>query len=84
MKRTLAEGEGKIKFEHDAAGGSYGLVIGENHYTIRYLWELSNSEQTILSELDNADTIVVVKGTLKIYGDGSSSFDNKAPVSIYR
>ncbi|MBU0700686.1 hypothetical protein KKE26_05255 [bacterium] len=84
IKRTPVELTGTIEFGHDVAGGKYDLVSGKECYTIRYIWNLTDTAQDIISRLDEAKTRVIVKGTLKIWNDGGSMFDNSAPVFIYQ
>src|ERR1700730_3447299 len=33
---------GRIEFNHDAAGGKYDISLGKTHYTIRYVWDMTD------------------------------------------
>jgi uncharacterized protein YecT (DUF1311 family) len=75
---------GKIEFAHNAAGGSYVIISGRKTYTIGYVWEIDESMQVQLEKVAEAGTMVTVKGTLRVWNDGSARFDNAAAIEIFR
>ena len=84
-KRIPVEVSGTIEQGHDPAGGNFWLNGGKKkQYTIRYLFDLDDAMQTELGKLADSKAKVTVKGTLKIWKDGSAAFDDAKPVSIYR
>lgn len=84
-KRIPVEVSGVIEQGHDAAGGNFWLNGGKKkQYTIRYLFDLDEAMQAELGKLADSNAKVTVKGTLKIWKDGSAAFDDAKPVSIFR
>jgi len=76
---------GTIEQGHDAAGGSFWVNGGKKkQYTIRYLFDLDEALQEELGKLSDSRILVKVKGTLKIWKDGSAAFDDAKPVYIHR
>lgn len=84
-KRMPVEVTGTIEQGHDAAGGSFWVNGGKKkQYTIRYLFDLDDALQTELGKLADSRTQVKVKGTLKVWKDGSAVFDDAKPVTIFK
>lgn len=84
-KSQPCEVVGTIMHGHNAAGGNFWVDGGKKkQYTLRYVWELDESVQTLLSNLADSRKKVLVKGTLNIWKDGNASFDDKQPISIYK
>lgn len=84
-KRIPVEVSGTIEQGHDTAGGNFWLNGGKKkQYTIRYLFDLDEVMQAELGKLADSNARVTVKGTLKIWKDGSAAFDDAKPVSIFR
>jgi uncharacterized protein len=85
QERRAVEVSGTIKFGHDAAGGSYFVDSGtKKQYTLGYVWDIDDVTQEQLSKLADSNEKVTVRGTIEIWKDGSTSFDNAQPISIFR
>jgi hypothetical protein len=70
---------------NDAAGGNFWINGGKKkQYTLRYVWDLDDSTQKQLIKLAESRTKVTVKGTLRIWKDGSSDFDPAKPINIFK
>jgi len=84
-KRIPVEVSGTIEQGHDPAGGNFWINGGKKkQYTIRYLFDLDEAMQTELGKLADSQTRVTIKGTLRIWKDGSASFDDAKPVTIFK
>lgn len=76
---------GTIEQGHDPAGGNFWINGGKKkQYTIRYLFDLDEAMQTELGKLADSQTRVTIKGTLKIWKDGSAAFDDAKSVTIFK
>ena len=73
---------GRIVFNHDDAGGKYDIKSGKTNYTIRYVWDMTDDQQDILADLQEASRYVVLRGTLVRYKDGTKGIDFHAAVKI--
>jgi hypothetical protein len=83
--RRLVEVTGTIEFGHDAAGGNYFVNIGKDkHYTLAHPWDIDDVTEQQLSKLSESNAKVTVKGTIEIWKDGTVTFDNAQPVSIFK
>jgi len=83
--RSPVEVTGKIEFGHDAAGGNFWVNGGKKkQYTLGYVGEIDDATQAALGKIADAGMTVTVKGTLKVWKDGSASFDNADPISIFK
>lgn len=83
--RSPVEVTGKIESGHDAAGGNFWINGGKKRqYTIGYIWDFDDATQAELGKIADTGTIVTVKGTLKVWKDGSASLDNADPISIFK
>jgi hypothetical protein len=81
--RQVVEVTGKIEQENNAAGGNYWVNGGKGkQYTLGYLRDLDEDTQNQLNRLVKSGVSVTVKGTLKSWNDGSTSFDNAQPVYV--
>jgi uncharacterized lipoprotein YehR (DUF1307 family) len=84
-ERKKVELKGIIQLKHNPAGRYYGLTVGkEKDYTLAYVWDVDNNLSDKLNDLIDSKQKVTVKGTLRIWTDGSASFDNAAPIEIYK
>lgn len=83
--RSPVEVTGKIEFGHDAAGGNFWINGGKKQqYTLVYVWDIDDTTQAALGKIADAGMTVTVKGIVKVWQDGSSSFDNADSISIYQ
>lgn len=84
-ERKGIELNGVIHLKHNPAGRYYGLVSGKKEYTLVYVWAINDNDLgDKLEMLADGKAKVTVKGTLRIWNDGSASFDNSAPIEIYK
>lgn len=84
-KRLPIEVKGTIEYGHDAAGGNYWVNGGKKkQYALKYIFELDDKTQDELGRLADSRAKVTVKGILKIWKDGSASFDDAQPITIYK
>lgn len=74
---------GKIGFFHDAAGGSYGLMVGGREYLIRYVGFISDEQQAVFQKMMDDGRKVTVKGLLRTYKDGGATFDDASRIVVY-
>jgi hypothetical protein len=82
-KRVPVEVTGIIEQGHDPAGGNFWVNGGKKkQYTIRYLFDLDDATQAELGKLAESGAKVTVKGTLKVWKDGSAAFDESKPIVI--
>lgn len=82
-KRIPVEVVGTIEQGHDPAGGNFRVNGGKKkQYTIRYLFDLDDATQAEFGKLAESGAKVTVKGTLKIWKDGSAAFDETKPIVI--
>lgn len=83
-KRIPFKGTGIIKFA-PYAGGNYYLTAGNNKkFPLGYVFsENIKKAENRLQRLAVTGTKVHVKGTLKIWKDGSNGFDSRAPIEIF-
>ncbi len=85
QERHAVEVSGTIKFGHDAAGGNYFVDCGnKKQYTLGYVWDIDDATQKQLSKLADSNAKVTVMGTIEIWKDGSATFDNSQPISIFK
>lgn len=83
--RHAVEVSGTIEFGHDAAGGNYFVDSGKKkQYTLGYVWDIDDVTQDQLAKLADSNAKVTVRGTITIWKDGSASFDNAQPISIFK
>ncbi len=83
--RSPVEVTGKIGFGHDAAGGNFWINGGKKkQYTLGYVWDIDDATQAQLGTIADSGATVTVKGTLKVWKDGSAAFDNADPISIFK
>lgn len=84
-KRIPFNGTGVIGFA-PYAGGNYYLTAGNNKkFALGYVFsENIKNVENRLQSLAIAGTKVQVKGTLKIWKDGSNGFDSRAPIEIFK
>lgn len=83
--KSPVEVTGKIESGHDAAGGNFWVNGGKKkQYTLGYVWDIDDATQAALGKIADAGMTVTVKGTLKVWKDGSASFDNTDPISIFK
>ena len=76
---------GRVEFGNNAAGGNYWINDGRGkQYTLGYVRDLDQATQDQLSRLVDTGDKVTVKGTMKTWKDGTASFDNSQPISIYK
>lgn len=84
-KKQQTEVVGTIEQGHDEAGGNYWINGGDKkQFTLRYVWDLDEATQAQLNKLIDSKTKVTVKGTLKIFKDGSAQFDDAQPINIFK
>ncbi len=76
---------GRVEFGSNAAGGNYWINDGRGkQFTLGYVRDLDQDTQSQLSRLADSGDRVTVKGTLRTWKDGTASFDNTQPISIYK
>lgn len=84
-KKKEIELKGVVLFGHDAGGGNYWIDGGKGkQYTLIYVWAIDDKLQDTLGQLADTKTKVIVKGTLSVFKDGSTSFDNSEPIEIFK
>lgn len=74
---------GRIEFNHDAAGGKYDISSGKTFYTIRYVWDMTDDQKDLLSQLQEASRYIVLRGNLVKYKDGTRGIDTHSVVKIF-
>lgn len=85
VSRRSSSVTGQVVFGSNAAGGNYWISDGRGkQYTLGYVRDLDQATQDQLSRLAETGDKVTVKGTLKTWKDGTASFDNTQPISIYK
>ncbi|MFY9261420.1 MAG: hypothetical protein WAO71_13040 [Gallionella sp.] len=85
VSRRSASVTGQVVFGNNAAGGNYWINDGRGkQYTLGYVRDLDQATQDQLSRLADTGDKVTVKGTMKTWKDGTASFDNSQPISIYK
>lgn len=85
VSRKATEITGTIEQGHDEAGGNFWVNGGKKkQYTLRYVFDLDDATQELLGKLADSKTKVTVKGILKKWKDGSSSFDEAQPITIFK
>lgn len=83
-ERQPVEVSGTIEFRQNAAGGNFSINGGKKkQYILRYVGDLDDVSQEMLGKLSDSKKKVKVKGVLKIWKDGSASFDEAQPINIY-
>lgn len=83
--RSPAEVTGKIEFGNDAAGGNFRINGGKKkQYTLVYVFDIDDATQAALGKIADAGTTVTVKGILKVWKGGGTSFDNANPINIFK
>jgi len=84
-KRQAVEVSGTIELRDSAAGGDF-FVNGEQQeqYALGRALDIDETTRTQLGKLAGSKTRVTVKGTLKVWKDGSAAFDNAEAISIFK
>jgi lysyl-tRNA synthetase class II len=81
--RQSIEVLGRIEQDNNAAGGSYSVNGGKGRqYTLGFVRDLDEDTQNKLNRLVKSGVSVTVKGVLKTWADGSTSFDTDQPVTV--
>ena len=83
VKKEPLELIGRISVNHDVAGGKYDINSAKTHYTIRYLWDLTDVQKDMLDKIQEANQYVVLRGQLLTYKDGSKGIDPDSIVQIF-
>lgn len=76
---------GRVEYGSNAAGSNYWINDGKGkQYTLGFVNDLDQDTKAQLSRLAESGDKVSVKGTVRTWKDGTASFDNSQPISIYK
>jgi uncharacterized protein len=74
---------GRLEFGHDQAGGRIDFVNGKNWHIVRYVWQVSDPANELLTALEESGAYVLVRGKLVTLSDGTKRFDDQSTVEIF-